>query len=131
MFKHLTEFSYQRTAKEAFGFYLAYLVIIILLGMLSGGIAGVAVGPTDNDFDMGVRIGTVFAILASLILTTLVVYKKKLHQNFLYVLLVIVAGGLAILGGGILGLIPAAYLTTKPVEEAASRGALTPPQQPA
>lgn len=44
MFKYLAEFGYQRNKKEALGFYLAYLVLFILIsGMLcffGGGLFG-------------------------------------------------------------------------------------------
>jgi len=117
MFNKLTDFSYRRNWKEAVGFYIAYLLLMILVGSLLGGIIGSLFLPAAADFsggfDFGVRVGTVVAVLISLLLSFAILAKKHLLNNFGLILLAIVAGILAFFGGGLLGLIPIAYLTTR------------------
>src|SRR5579859_6085743 len=108
MFKNLTNFGYKRTTTEAIGFYVAYLVLTIVLASLSGGLLGLVSGNQDS-FGFGVRIGTIVAILISLLISFLIISSKKMTGNFIYLLLALVRGVLAFFGGGILGIIPAAY----------------------
>lgn len=111
MFSALTDFSVKRSTKQAIGFYIAYLVLIILVGGLVGGLIGSVTG--SGDFDTGLTIGTYAAVIFSVAISFAVTYKKQLLGNFLYLILVILSGILALGGGGLLGLIPAAYLTTR------------------
>lgn len=106
MFKHLTNFGYKRNTKEAFGFYLAYLVLVLLVGGLAGAMFA-------TDFSSGVIVGTRVAVVVSVFLSCVVLYKKNLFNNFGYLLLVAVSGIAAYFGGGILGLIIPAYLSTR------------------
>ena len=111
MFSALTDFSVKRSTKQAIGFYIAYLGLIILVGGLVGGLIGSVTG--SGDFDTGLTIGTYAAVIFSVAISFAVTYKKQLLGNFLYLILVILSGILALGGGGLLGLIPAAYLTTR------------------
>lgn len=111
MFKNLTDFSYKRTNKEAFGFYLAYFLLLVLIGFLIGAVIGIV--STENAFQLGLRAGQVFAIIFTVGLSFMVLSKKKLLNKFGYILLALLAGVLAIFGGALLGLIPVAYLTKK------------------
>lgn len=111
MFKSLMDFGYKRTIKQAIGFYLAYFTLTVLISALVAGIVALIIN--SDSFGFGVRIGNIVAILMSVLLSLLVVNKKKLFNNFWYVVLIIISGLLAILLGALAGLIPAAYLTTK------------------
>jgi len=111
MFKNLTDFSYKRSGKEALGFYVGYLILIVVVGAIFGGILGLALG--EESFEIGLRVGNIIAILASLVLSFLILSKKKQMNNFGMILLALLSGLLAFIGGGLLGLIPSAYLTTK------------------
>ena len=111
MFKNLTDFAYKRSGKEALGFYLGYLILIVVVGALAGGLFGLASG--QENFELGLRIGNIIGILASLGLSFAVLSKKGLMNNFGLLLLALLSGLLAFIGGGLLGLIPASYLTTK------------------
>jgi len=111
MFKNLTDFSYKRTGKEALGFYLAYLLLIVLIGVLSGVVSALASG--QQNYELGFRIGNIIAILSCLGLSFAVLSKKNLMNNFGFILLALLSGLLAFIGGGLVGLLPAAYLTTK------------------
>jgi hypothetical protein len=112
MFNKLTDLKYKRDTKQAFGFYVAYLIGIILLAMVSAAVLGVATGNQDN-FQFGLRVGTFVAILSCLGLSFAILQKKKLLQNFGFILLALVSGVLALFGGAIVGLIPVAYFTTR------------------
>lgn len=112
MFQHLLDFDFKRSGVQALGFYIAWLVLITLVGALLGAIGGM-INP-ETAYQTGVRIGTVMAIVASVALCGLIIQAKK-RITFPMILLAVFSGFLAFLGGGVLGLIPAAYLTTLPV----------------
>jgi hypothetical protein len=107
MFSNLTDFSAQRSTAQAIGFYIAYLLLALVSAFLVGLIIGSIMGKGD-DFNYGVKIGVIYA-------TLYVLLAKKLSNNFSYLLLLILSGILGYFGGGLLGLIPTAYLTTRPV----------------
>ena len=111
MFKHLTTFSYKRNWKEAIGFYIAFLI----LGLVLGGIAAVFGGASSGNatFNEGVKIGALVSIIYCLLISGLLLKEKRLFKNFVYILLALVSGLLAGLGGGLLGMIIPAFLTTR------------------
>ena len=111
MFKNLTDFSYKRSTKEAVGFYLAYLFLIVILGALLGGIIGLLIG--QEGIDVGTRFGSILAILTCLGISFAILSKKNLLKNFGLILVALLSGILAFAGGGILGLIPVAYLSSR------------------
>ena len=111
MFKDIFTFSTQRTASQAFGFYVAYLVLLLLVCGIAGGIAGVLTG---GGFHTGVKIGQIIAIIACPALGFFIL-KSKGAFSFGNVLIALLAGIIAALGGGLLGLIPVSFLTTKPI----------------
>ncbi len=112
MFNNLINFAYKRNTKEAVGFYIAYLVLIILTAVLLAGVLGSVTGNSDN-FNFGVRIGGITAAVACFVLSMMIVKSKKLTVNFLYIALVLLSGILALFGGALIGLIPTAYLSTR------------------
>jgi hypothetical protein len=65
-------------------------------------------------YNLGLIIGNIVAIVVSLGVSFLILKEKNLLGNFSFVLLAFFSGVLAIFLGGLGGLIPAAYLTTKP-----------------
>ena len=112
MFKKLTNFHYQRNTKEAVGFYFAYLLLILITGVVISGGFNIIFKPIN--FALGVRIGAMTAFVMSLSLSFLILKDKKLLKNFNCILLALVSGLLALFIGGLGGLIIPAYLTTKP-----------------
>ena len=113
MFKNLTNFGYQRDMKEALGFYIAYLILLMLVSGVSAGILGLAAG--HGSFSFGLQVGAVVAVIISLAISFWVLKEKKLLSNFFLIILALLSGLLALFIGGLGGLIPAAYLTTRPV----------------
>lgn len=111
MFERLTEFSHKRSTREAVGFYLAYLLMIMVVNLiiesLFGGIRPIYYG--DREF---LRISIAVCITASLALSFFIITQKKLETDFGYVLLSLASGLLATFGGGLLGLLIPAFLTT-------------------
>lgn len=65
MFINLTTFEYKRTPKEAVGFYLAYLLLYIVVGAVQGAITAMVIGHTDAS--LITKVGTVVSVLLSLI----------------------------------------------------------------
>ena len=125
MWSELTNFGFKRTKKQAFGFYLAYLVLIMLIGFVVGAASSVITGM--DSFSAGVKVGTVVALIACVYITYQVVQKKNLF-SFGYLLLILLSGALAVTAGGILGLIVPAVITTKDLNVANS-GESTPVTQ--
>jgi chromate transport protein ChrA len=114
MFKNLTDYGYQRNAKEAIGFYLAYLFLIIFSCGILGGLIGMIT--QSGDFSLGVRVGSILAVMAAIVLSFLILKEKKSLDNIGCILLAVISGVLAFLAGGLGGLIPVAYLTSKPAK---------------
>ncbi len=110
MFKELTNLAYKRNGKEAFGFYLAYLLATIALVFLIAVVVALTTGTTS--YDAGFRIGETSAIVLVITFSLVVVNAKK-SWTFSNILLVLLSGILAFFGGGLLGLVPTAYLTTR------------------
>lgn len=111
MFRHLTDFGYRRGGLEAVGFYLAYLLLVILLSAVMGGVAGVA--SPSNGFEAGVRIGTVIAMIVSLSLSFAVLTRRGLSRHPGYLVLALASAAGAWFLGGLLGVLVPAFLTTR------------------
>jgi len=104
MFGHLTDFGYQRHGREVFGFYLAYLLLFVLLylpffvvlrnlyGLGSGSVSVSASG-------LGVILGVIFSVT----LGSIIAQHKQVEGAHKIIIAAIV---LSILGGGVLGLAP-------------------------
>lgn len=110
MFKNLFNLQIKRSASQAFGFYIAYLVLFCTCLLIGGAILGIV-------FDAGVEAGFKFGSVAAILVCPgvgLAVLKQKGAFSFGNVLLVLLSGVLAIFGGGLLGFIPVSFLTTKP-----------------
>lgn len=113
MFSHLTDFSYQRSGVQAVGFYIAYFIVFILIAALLGGFSSLLGGSEAQAVERATQLGIVTVTIGTPIITFLVASKKKLTHQFPVVLLIVVSGILAMFAGALLGLLPAAYLTTK------------------
>lgn len=110
MFDDIFKLSTKRTGLQAFGFYIAYLVMLLLVCGIAGAIGGVFTG---GGFRTGVKIGQMIAILACPVLSFYVL-KAKGAFTFGNVIIALLSGVLAALGGGLIGLIPASFLSTRP-----------------
>jgi len=113
MFNRLIDFSSKRTPQEAFGFYLFYALVTIILCSVAGGIASIFSHAADfhEGFAVGAQVGPFVSGLFCFALSLMVLVKKSLKQ-FYFVLLPVVAGLLGFEWGCFLGLIAPAYITT-------------------
>ncbi len=110
IFNNLTNFAYKRTTKQALGFYIAYLLLIVICGALLGGVSALIV---QDPVSFATRAGSMLAVVMSVTLAFMLLKAKNLHNNFLFIILALFSGLLALFGGGLLGLIPATYISTK------------------
>lgn len=116
MFTELSDLSYTRSALQALGFYLAWLLLAVLVAILFSFVAVLVFfgdGFEEAVLEFGLRVGTVMAIALSMGLTYAVQRAKNLHRGFKAFFLIVIAGLLGGFGGGLLGLIIPAYLTTR------------------
>jgi len=114
-------FSYKRSPLQAFGFYLAYLLLGGLLGgIISGILTSVIISITNpsqlssfqSGFKLGAYIGQIVGIIYCGTVSFLIIQKKMLFKHFGALLLALTSILLAMIGGAILGLIPTAILST-------------------
>jgi hypothetical protein len=113
MFQDVMNFAYQRTRKQAFGWYLMYLAIGVVLGFAVGRIAGIAAGTFEEGARLGLIAGQVSAIPFHVALgIALLWHRAKDASNIMLVLLAVV---LSVVAGSLGGLIPLAVITGRPV----------------
>jgi len=110
MFKNLTNYGFERTGKQAVGFYIAYFFLAIFFGFLTGALYALITG--DETFEGGMRAGQIMAIFYCLGLAIIVAHFKGILSSFKVILLVAASGIMAVLIGALGGLIPVAYLST-------------------
>ena len=116
IFYKLGVFSYRRNAKQAVGFYLAYLLLGLVLGFVVGAGTYLISGSTvDRQF--GIRMGNLFAIAYCTVVSSLVLRAHGQTRDFGRILLVALSAALSVLAGMLLGLIPAAILSAGPVRD--------------
>ena len=115
MLSHLTDFGYQRSKKQALGFYLTYALALIVIGGVVGfwaGLVQLQLNHAAMDYQQLGYVGAIIAAIGSAGIAYAVVASKNLKAAYLLaVLLAAIAGGLA---GGFVGLIFAAVVSTKP-----------------
>jgi hypothetical protein len=119
MFKGLMSFEMTRTGVQALGFYIVYFLIGLLIGGLAGTISGLVVehdASAEARFAEGLRWGIMAVIPYVLAMGLTVVIKKKLGLG--YYALCIVCACVAAYGGAFIGLMPIAFMTTRPTREA-------------
>jgi magnesium-transporting ATPase (P-type) len=132
MFERLTDLSFQRTPKQAFGFYLAWLIggtfLTAIIVFLYLALKGEAPLPKGKGFADGMQIGQQVAMnvvpfvvfLISTAFSALVARAKNTY-NGVTLLCIFLAAVLSIIGA-IFSFIPAAYLTTLPKKNPPQQG---------
>jgi hypothetical protein len=112
MFAEIMNFNYQRSAKQAFGWYLMYLLVGVVIGAVSGYVAGIA---KDFDVNSSWTAGQLSAVPYNILLGTLLIWhRKKDAPNLLLVLAGVI---LSLVASALGGLIPLAFLGSRPVEK--------------
>lgn len=110
MFVNLWDYARQRNSIEATIFYLGHFVMGVMIAGVVAGVIGLATG-RSHDQNFGVQIGSVVAVIFSLIISFVIVYKKHSLNNLLPLIFISLSGVLAWFGGVLLGLIPCVYLS--------------------
>jgi len=111
MFKDLFKLEKQRTAKEALGYYIACLLLIVISSVVIALVFGFVLGASA---DLVFRLSWFAAVIICPLLSYKILSKKNLKMNTLYIVICISSGIGALWLGGFLGFIPVAYLTTVP-----------------
>ena len=112
MFSHLTDLGFKRSPLQAFGFYLAYMLLCFLITGLAGSLA-VAFGLVHYDgFSSLALVGAAVAIPFPLVVAIGIGVKKGIALEFKMLILYVMTGLCALLLGVPLALAIAAYLTT-------------------
>lgn len=105
-----------RTPFQALGFYIAYFLLALIIGALFGAVSGALLSQDQSatvSFTAGQKGGLVVAILFPPLISFMILKSKKLLNNFFYIIIALLSGVLGVFGGAFLGLIPAAFLTTR------------------
>lgn len=120
MFDGLFDFGMKRNWRQAIGFYLFYVLVFIIIGMIYGGLFFSV--PEVHGFHEAFEISRQKAhsdyilrflkFIMPFVLSVFVLKEKKLYRNPMAVLLVLVAMALSILGA-IFTMVPIAVLTTR------------------
>lgn len=112
MFKNILDFSIKRNSKQAIGFYIAYFFLVIVLGAVAGALS--TLFSTEDTLEVAAtQTGAFVVIFYVLLITAVVLIKRKLYKNFWYIVLAVLSPGLAMLGGGLLGLLIPSFMTTR------------------
>jgi hypothetical protein len=115
MFGEIMNFNYQRSAKQAFGWYLMYLLVGLVIGAVFGYLVGLFTQSFDEGFNIGRLAGQFSAVPFNILLGTLLIWHRKKDAPNL--LLVLAGAILSAIGGALGGLIPLAFLSNRPVEK--------------
>ena len=116
MFSDLMSFGKERTAKQAVGFYLAFLIIYFLI---SGPASYFLFGYSAPD-GLVKPFGFWTGIAYCLIVSSLILYQKKRLNDFGSILLALLSGIGSFAGGVFLGITYAAILTTVDIKKPVS-----------
>ena len=120
MFKDLLVLEKQRTWKEAFGFYLAYsllwvvvsLILITVYLFVWVPLTGTPTGSPEEAAERSSRFGAASAPIWCGLLASLVVERKGHSRTLKYLLIGALSFALAVGWGLFPGMVPTAYLTT-------------------
>ena len=112
MFNDLTNFGLVRSTAQAIGFYIAYLCVAIVIAMTIG-LTVAMLAPNPGDYNQSVAMGAITSAAICALLAFLTLKQKNRLGTFSSIVSIIVSTALALLGGGLLGLLVPAYLTTQ------------------
>ena len=120
MFRQLMNFSHQRTALQAVGWYLVFLLMGILFGAIAGGILAIGVASFTDDGALQLRylafiIGKITIIPYHVVLAVALLWRRS--KAVLNIFLALLAVLLSAFFGALAGLIPLAVLTTRPIQK--------------
>jgi len=110
MFRGLTNFSYQRTLLQAFGWYLTFLLSIFVIAVVIGGsLEFLDIEPTFEGAYLDVQ---VVIALCHIVLGIMLLWNRP--KSAINVLLALLGVASSVPSGALVALIPFAVLTTRP-----------------
>ena len=116
MFRHLIDFKFRRSTNQAVGFYIVYLLATVLIvGIISYiylEMTGQSLSSDDKSFLLVAQVATKSVVVIVLALSVLILNAKNLIRDSRSLIIVLIAVAFTFVGGGLLGFIPVAYLTT-------------------
>lgn len=118
MFKKLTDLSFQRNWKQAIAFYVVMLFTLFVVASVLGVLSAIIIGGSEGEMlVISKKAGLLTSFVFSTGLAVLIVAKKSL-EGVLDYFCVLLTALLSVLIGGIVSIIPVAYLTTRPTRKA-------------
>ncbi len=111
MLTKMTDFGKKRTWGQAIFFYIFYVITTLILSYVIAIFLALIINRLDPE--IGWKIGTITAIASSAIISLLILKTKKLMAHVGFLTLALLSALAAFLGGGILGFLIPAYLTTR------------------
>jgi len=119
MFNNLFHLGYQRNAKEAFGFFIAYAFFFFLFYLLTGLILGIIseiywYTPSELIVGIGTALGVLLERIVSIFFLFIFFNKKKMPGTRGVIFTGIFLGLVGLLFGFLPLLVPVSYLTTVP-----------------
>jgi TIR domain-containing protein len=117
MFAEIMNFNYQRSAKQAFGWYLMYFLVGIVIALVSTYMASFFSNASDfnEGWSFGVTVGRFSAVPFNILLGILLIWHRK--KDAVSLLLVLAGAILSSILGALGGLIPLAFLSNRPLEK--------------
>ena len=107
------DLSKKRNYKEAFLFYLFYLLITVLSAAFIGAIVGILLSKDEfSQRQIGINMGLWISVIISLSLSFSMIQQKNYEDNVKIVVISLISGPLAYFGGAVFGLLPLLYLST-------------------
>ena len=114
MFSHVTNLAHHRSVMEAVGFFLVYTVLLVGLSTFLGHYLvsfGILEGSVGSFFDGG-NIHTMIGAGWTLLMSSMILTKKKMTSDIMSVVIALVGVYLAYTVNVMLGMVVVAYLTT-------------------
>lgn len=109
-FSKLEDLGLQRTKMQAVGFYIAYLILGMILGAISGILYVKFTG--NEDTDKIIKFSGNLAVAYCIILSLLIAFYKDILSSPRALVTVILAGVTSYFAGCLGGLLPVTYLST-------------------
>jgi len=107
----MIDFGKKRTWGQAIFFYVFYVIAAFILSYIIAIFLALILNRLDPE--IGWKIGTATAIASSMAVSLLILKAKKITTHPGFLILALISGMAAFLGGGILGFLIPAYLTTR------------------
>ena len=103
-----------RTPWQAFGFYLAYFLLMLVVAEIVAFACAIVFGVSDaNAYSYGLGVGAIIASVGSTYIAFLILKYKGSLKDFSSILYMVATLALGLFGGALLGMIIPAYLSTR------------------